>query len=115
MNICRVKDHPPIKNGYKARLWCSQDVARKKKSKAINGQDIKNRDTVGMHRYDCDSSLVVMCRKADATLDSSDHIILVNLRHHDDHVPYFDVEMPSGALVPNWNSEADPHCMGTDE
>ena len=92
---CRVKDHPPIGTGYKARLWCSQDGARKKKSKASNQPNIKNRDTVGMHQYDCDSSLVVICRKSDV---STDHVISVNLHHHDDHVPYFDVEMPSGAL-----------------
>lgn len=98
MNKYSIKDHPPIKNGYKARLWCSQDVVRKKRSKAIIGQDTKNRDTVGMHQYDCNSSLIVICRKANTALDNSDCIILVNLRHHDDHIPYYDVEIPSGAL-----------------
>ena len=79
-----VKDHPPIKNGYKACLWCSQDVARKKRSKATNDQDIKNHDTTGMHRYDCNSCLVVPCRKS----GNGSLTISVNLRHHEDHVPF---------------------------
>jgi len=95
-NEYSVKDHPPIKNGYKTRLWCSQDVGRKKKSKASSQQDIKSRDTMGMHRYDCNSSLVVTCRKSD-TVDDGNRTISINLHHEDDHVPYFDVEMPSGA------------------
>ena|SRR5882762_6297099 len=89
----RVKDHPKIKAGYKSRLWCSQDAARRKKPKVSELPDVKNRDTVGMHRYDCNSSLVVTCRECAST----DRIISVNLQHHDDHIPYFDVEMPSGA------------------
>lgn len=93
----RVKDHPPIEKGYQTRSWCSQDAARKQKSRSSKATNIKNRDTVGMHRYDCKSSLVVMCRKADNTPNGTDRVITVNLRHHDDHVPYFDVEMPSGA------------------
>ena len=51
-----------------------------------------------MQWYDCKSSLVVTCRKANNSLNNTDCIIMVNLRHHDDHVLYFDVEMPSGAL-----------------
>ena len=94
---CRVKDHPPIQSGYKARLWCSQDAARKQKSRSSKAPDVKNRDRVGMHRFDCNSSLIVLCRKLDDSLNSAYRIILINLRHHDDHIPYFDVEMPSGA------------------
>jgi hypothetical protein len=53
---CRVKDHPKMKAGYKSRLWCSQDAERRKKSKVNELLDLKNRYTVGMHRYDCNGS-----------------------------------------------------------
>ena len=52
---------------------------------------------MGMDRYDCKSNLVVACRRLDNALNGTDHIISVNLQHHDDHIPDFDVEMPSGA------------------
>ena len=50
-----------------------------------------------MCRYDCNSSLIVSCRIADS--DSTDRIIRVKLQHFDDHVPYYDVEMPSEAAA----------------
>ena len=40
--------------------------------------------------------LTVTCQKLD-NVNSGDHVVLVNLQHHNDHIPYFDVEMPSGA------------------
>jgi hypothetical protein len=50
-----------------------------------------------MHRYDCDSSLTVSCRKANG--DSTDRVIRVKLQHSDDHIPYYDVDMPPGAAA----------------
>ena len=82
--------------GHKTRLWCSQDSARKQKSRNSTVPGIKHRDTVGMRRYNCNSSLIVACRKAD-TLNGTNRVISVQLQHHEDHTPYFDVEMPSGA------------------
>jgi hypothetical protein len=47
-----VKDHRKLKSGHRTRFWCSQDEARKKKSKASQNPDIRNRDNVGMKRFD---------------------------------------------------------------
>ena len=60
--------------GHRTRLWCCQDAARRKKAKKKEGDGIIHRDTVGMCRYDCNSSLIVSCRIADS--DSTNHIIL---------------------------------------
>lgn len=49
-----------------------------------------------MHHYDRNSNLIIICQKSEA-LGSNNNIISVNLHHDDDHVPYFDVEMPPGA------------------
>ena len=50
-----------------------------------------------MQEYDCNSSLIVACRKAD-TLNGTDHVISAQLQHNEDHIPYFDAEMLSGTL-----------------
>ncbi|KAJ7823770.1 hypothetical protein B0H13DRAFT_2375888 [Mycena leptocephala] len=41
-----VKDHRKLKSGHRTRFWCSQDEARKKKSKASQNPDIRNRDNI---------------------------------------------------------------------
>ena len=91
-----VKDHPPIKTGYKARLWCSQDAARKKKSKGSTNPEIVNRDHHGMHRFECGSSLNITCQKVDK--EASKRIVVINLWHNINHTPYYDVAMPPEAL-----------------
>ncbi|KAJ6632303.1 hypothetical protein B0H10DRAFT_1937952 [Mycena sp. CBHHK59/15] len=35
-----VKDHQKLKTGHRARFWCSQDEARKKKSKSSQSPDV---------------------------------------------------------------------------
>ena len=91
---CRVKDHPHIQTEHKTQLWCSQDSARKQNSWNSTVPDIKNQDTMEMQQYNCNSSLIVACWKVN-TLNGTNHVIFVQLQHHKDHIPYFDIEMPS--------------------
>jgi hypothetical protein len=49
-----------------------------------------------MHRYDCESHLTVICRDAIGE-ENMDHVITNILCHYDNHVPYYDVDMPEGA------------------
>jgi hypothetical protein len=51
-----------------------------------------------MCRYNCNSSLIVSCRTANSG-SGTDRVIRVKLEHFDDHVPYYDVEMPPEAAV----------------
>ncbi|KAJ7654535.1 hypothetical protein DFH06DRAFT_1092784 [Mycena polygramma] len=90
-----VKDHKKTKTGHQTRFYCSQDEARKKKSKASQDPDIRNRDNVGMKRYACASKLSINCRvgKEDGELT-----VTVQLKHAAKHVNYTDVLMPAEAL-----------------
>ncbi|KAJ7148918.1 hypothetical protein C8R46DRAFT_964934, partial [Mycena filopes] len=92
-----VRDHKELKNGHRTRLWCSQDEARKKKSKSSNNPDIRNRDTVGMKRYRCGSFLSVRCQGGDE--EDAALTITVKLKHCGKHVNYLDVSMPPAALA----------------
>ncbi|KAF7354458.1 SWIM-type domain-containing protein [Mycena venus] len=74
-----VKDHRKLKSGHRTRLWCSQDEARKEKSKASQNPDIRNRDNVGMKRYPSKSKLAISCqtsREDDDELDGALDMIL---------------------------------------
>ncbi|KAJ3529727.1 hypothetical protein NM688_g7813 [Phlebia brevispora] len=94
-----VHDHPKMQIGHKTRLWCSQDQARKKASKTSEKPDAKHRDTLGMARYPCKSSLVITCKPA-ALRVKPDHVLVsISLQHHAsaDHRPYLDVALPPEA------------------
>ncbi|KAJ6602810.1 hypothetical protein DFH09DRAFT_1270635 [Mycena vulgaris] len=92
-----VKDHRKLKSGHRTRYWCSQDEVRKKKSKASQNPDIRNRDTVGMKRFPCGSKLSISCR---ARKDNEDELtVTVQLKHAAKHVTYVDVAMPPEALA----------------
>ncbi|KAJ7797262.1 hypothetical protein B0H14DRAFT_2389912, partial [Mycena olivaceomarginata] len=92
-----VKDHRKLRSGHRTRYWCSQDEARKKKSKASQNPDIRNRDTVGMKRFPCASKLSISCR---ARKDNEDELtVTVQLKHAAKHVAYVDVAMPPEALA----------------
>ncbi|KAJ7787334.1 hypothetical protein B0H14DRAFT_3580477 [Mycena olivaceomarginata] len=90
-----VKDHKKTKSGYRTRFWCSQDEARKKKSKASQNPDTRNRDNVGLKRYLCASKLSISCRTGK---DEGDLTVTVQLKHAARHVNYIDVSMPAEAL-----------------
>ncbi|KAJ7182106.1 hypothetical protein C8R46DRAFT_985238 [Mycena filopes] len=91
----RVRDNQKLKSGYKTRLWCCQDEARKQKARPSDNPGAKKRDTVGMKRYRCGSRLRVTCRqKGEGT-----RIVVIRLQHKLAHVHYYDVQMPSGATA----------------
>ncbi|KAJ6606863.1 hypothetical protein B0H10DRAFT_578507 [Mycena sp. CBHHK59/15] len=92
-----VKDHRKRKNGHQTCYYCSQDEARKKKSKASQNPDICNRDNVSMKRYPCGSSLRISCTPAKDEEEDDQLMVEVKLKHTG-HISYVDVSMPPGAL-----------------
>lgn len=92
---CSVKDNPKIQNGYKTRLWCSQDACRKRKSKPSQNPDAKHRDNLGMKRFDCRSKLMI---SSISGILANTRVITVRIEHHDRHMQYIDVDMPLEAL-----------------
>jgi hypothetical protein len=82
--------------GRKTRLFRCQDSAHRKKTKPSINAKVASWDTVGMHRYDCESHLTVICWDAIGE-ENTDHVITIILCHHDNHVPYYDVDMLEGA------------------
>ncbi|KAJ6586095.1 hypothetical protein B0H19DRAFT_1250823 [Mycena capillaripes] len=91
-----VKDNRKLKSGHRTRYWCSQDEARKKKSKALQNPAIRNRDNVGMKRFPCQSKLAISCR---TSRDNEDELnVTVQLKHAAKHTCYTDVSMPQAAL-----------------
>jgi len=81
--------------GHRTRFWCSQDEARKKKSKISEAPNVRHRDNVGMKRYPCRSRLYITCR---GSTPGGDKTITIRLDHHAKHVHYIDVAMPPGAV-----------------
>lgn len=94
--VNRVKDHPRLQQGYKTRLWCSQDEGRKKKKKPKTQENVVHRDTVGMTRYDCKSKLIVSCAARGPAMTRT---VMVHLHHHKNHQLYYDVSLPSDAAA----------------
>ncbi|KAL0578322.1 hypothetical protein V5O48_003669 [Marasmius crinis-equi] len=87
-----VKDNTQFPAGWRTCYWCSQDQARKKKSKKV--QDLEDqRDTLGMKRYDCKSRLIITARMVDFQME-----VFIHMDHHDAHLVYKDVSMPKTAL-----------------
>lgn len=82
----RVKDHPPIKNGYKTRFWCSQDeVHRSKPSRRARPPRFSSAGrAVAKARFLCRSRLVISCR------DSLNgfRIVMIRIHHHIAHERY---------------------------
>ncbi|KAJ6523472.1 hypothetical protein DFH09DRAFT_1329961 [Mycena vulgaris] len=90
----RVKENYEQKTGHKTRLWCCQNQGCKQKAKPSQREGAKPRDTLGMQRFDCKSSLRVSCLSGDV---SGEKKLRVYLQHHDSHLPYYDVAMLPGA------------------
>ncbi|KAF8896786.1 hypothetical protein CPB84DRAFT_1963103 [Gymnopilus junonius] len=89
-----VKDHKKQKTGHRTRYWCSQDIARKKKSKPSQAPGAKHCDYIEMTRYPCQSrlSIVYWIKKTGQTY------IIIDLHHHFQHTHYIDVTMPLEAI-----------------
>ena len=82
----RVKDHPPIKNGYKTRFWCSQDEAhRSKSSRVARPPRLSSAGrAVAKARFPCRSRLLISCRDSLNEL----RIITIHMHHHIAHERY---------------------------
>ncbi|KAG2128343.1 uncharacterized protein EDB93DRAFT_1243573 [Suillus bovinus] len=77
----RVQHNYPLKTGHKTILWCCQDEDKKQKFRPSQKEGVKHRDTIGMK----------MGNQINA------RTLSIRMRHHDAHVPYYDVAMPSDA------------------
>jgi len=84
-----------MKTGHKTRMWCCQDTDRKQKARPSQKENAKPRDTVGMVRFGCKSSLIISCK---SDKDTNVRIITIRLQHHVAHTPYYDVAMPPEAV-----------------
>lgn len=92
-----VRDNKRLRSGHRVRYWCSQDEARKKKSKSSTDPNIRNREHARMKRFPCRSQLSISCRHIKHE-ESDDGLVTVRLEHHHQHVHYVDVSMPADAL-----------------
>ncbi|KAJ7217434.1 hypothetical protein C8J57DRAFT_1598609, partial [Mycena rebaudengoi] len=90
----RVKENRTLKKGHHTRLWCCQDANRKQKSRPSEREGAKPRDTLGMKRYLCQSSLNISCCN-----DGSKTAVRIRLHHHESHVHYYDVALPPQAVA----------------
>ncbi|KAG1878754.1 hypothetical protein C8R48DRAFT_745325 [Suillus tomentosus] len=80
----RVQHNYPLKTGHKTILWCCQDEDRKQKSRPSEKEGVKHRDTIGMKRFSLGNQI-------------NERTLSIRMKHHDAHVPYYDVAMPSDA------------------
>jgi hypothetical protein len=92
-----MKDHTRLQQGHRM-LLCSQDNSQKKKTKPQEGPNMKHCDTIRMTRYDCKSKLFMSCA-ARGMNNTESCTITVELHHHKNHLPYYDVTLPPEAAV----------------
>ncbi|KAG2153487.1 uncharacterized protein EDB93DRAFT_1248751 [Suillus bovinus] len=92
----RVQHNYPLKTGHKTILWCCQDEDKKQKSRPSQKEGVKHRDTIGMKCFPCRSALTISCcNRMGNQINAC--TLSIRMRHHDAHVPYYDVAMPSDA------------------
>ncbi|KAE9401275.1 hypothetical protein BT96DRAFT_1018237 [Gymnopus androsaceus JB14] len=98
-----VKDHPPDKHGHTTRLWCSQDIQRKPRSRYSllhapdsNSTSNDSPNTKCKPRYPCSSRLLVSSRAVTdrGMTDSRYRLVTVRMYHHFPHEPYRDMVLP---------------------
>ena len=93
-----MKDSQILKASQSIRYWCCQDENRKQPCRPSQKEHAKHRDTVGMHRYSCQSKLTISCRTNPSREDT--YTITVSLEHHMRHTPYYDVSLhPEAAAL----------------
>jgi hypothetical protein len=92
----RVKDHLGLKYGWRTRLYCCQDLARKKKYRPSQKTGAKPRENSGMPRFLCQSSLRVTYHTG-MKYESNMGRVFIRLEHHYPYVEYEDVGMPEEA------------------
>ena len=98
MNKNRLKDHYSLETGHKTRYWCCQDENRRKQPRPSQREGVIHRDTLGMHRYDCRSKLVISYR-TDLGSEEKTCRVTIWLEHHTKHTPYYDVSLPPEAAA----------------
>ncbi|KAJ7937453.1 hypothetical protein B0H13DRAFT_2302616 [Mycena leptocephala] len=82
---CQIPEDPLITD--KERVKMTTDQGHKQKARARQREGAKPRDTLGMDRCDCKSSLRVACLSGDVVGEKK---LRVYLQHHDSHLPYCD-------------------------
>lgn len=99
-----MKDTQTLKTGHSIRYWCCQDESRKQQSRPSQKEGVTHRDTVGMHRYNCQSKLTITCRTNSS--EEETYMVTVLLEHHMKHTPYYDVSLlPEAATLIRENLE----------
>jgi hypothetical protein len=66
---------------------CSQDKDRQKKPQKVQREGAKQRDKESMDTFDCHGHLQIV-------LSPYDTLALVKLIHRDDHIPYWNIDVP---------------------
>ena len=94
----RMKDNQVLKSEHKSQYWCCQDKNWKQKAQLSQREGAKNRDTLGMHCYDCKSKLNISCH-ANPRSKEKTYKITIWLEHHKKHVHYYDIFMPPEAAA----------------
>jgi hypothetical protein len=94
LTLASVKDTRRFDSSIHRRMYCCQSEKAKKQSKASKDPKIKNRETIGMDRFDCDGYLGLSCRSS----ESRGLVFRVMMTHAHAHVQYQNVSMPSDAL-----------------
>jgi len=85
--------------GHKTCYWCCQDQDRNKKAWPSQWEGAKPHDTLGMHQYNCESSLNISCHDDDSEGTCT---ITIWLKHGKCHPPYYDVALPPEASDMIW-------------
>ncbi|KAF8521379.1 hypothetical protein BU17DRAFT_45849, partial [Hysterangium stoloniferum] len=75
----------------KTCFWCCQDAKQKQKSCPSQREGAKHCDTLGMEWFNCQSRLILSCKKGSS---ADECIIIVHLHHYTKHKAYYDVAMP---------------------
>src|SRR5258705_11137428 len=76
----------------------SRRKKKKKKKKPMMGPDVRHRDTPGMERFNCNSKLILSCAARGPGMTQT-WTVMVQLYHHRNHRPYYDVTLPSEAAA----------------
>ena len=66
---------------------CSQDKDRQKKPQKVQREGAKQRDKESMNVFDCHGRLQIV-------LSPNDTVALVKLIHRDNHIPYWNIDVP---------------------
>jgi hypothetical protein len=66
---------------------CAQTVSRQHKPKKAQRDGAKSRDKIAMDAFACKGWLHI-------TVMDSDHLAYIQIKHLDDHIPYYSIDVP---------------------